>query len=87
MTADVNLLEGMRCPGCGDEPAKRGGHMHIVIATVADVYGDGVELDRDEGGATWEEDSYCQCVVCSHEGVVRDFYFDEEAESEGGDAG
>jgi hypothetical protein len=62
---NVNCLEGMRCPECGSyEP------FLIGIKTVGKVFDDGVSETFDN---EWDDDSYCRCCECDHEGAVADF--------------
>jgi len=71
--AKVSLLEGMQCPGCGFEAGDEGEHLHIEVTLVADVFPSGVSFEGSEEGARWEDQDYCQCCECGHEGTVGEF--------------
>jgi hypothetical protein len=58
-------IEGMRCPKCGNHE-----EFKIVGSTLWDVLEDGCD-DHDD--VEWDDDSYCRCSECGHDGTVRDF--------------
>jgi len=65
---NANCLEGMRCPECGaTEPFR------IEIKPITLTFFDSGQ-GCDEGFDTqWDDESYCKCVSCDCEGVVKDF--------------
>lgn len=64
--ANSNCLAGFRCPKCSSI-----GPFRIVVTTLALVTDDGTE---DFQGADWDDDSYCHCVSCQHDGIVEEFH-------------
>jgi len=64
---NTNCLQGLRCPNaqCQSE-----GPFRIVAESTFEVHDDGTE---HIGDVEWTDDSYCQCVMCSHHGAVSDF--------------
>lgn len=65
---NINVLEGIRCPKCGNEES-----FCISVKTMAIVCDDGVsELYGDNA---WDDDSYIECH-CGHSGTVGNFRHD-----------
>ena len=64
--ANVNILEGMRCPEC-----KSDGPFRIRCEVLVLMDDDGT-LD-DLSGSEWTEDSQCECDSCDHAGTVKDY--------------
>jgi len=60
-----NCLENMRCPKCGSY-----GPFEIAGRSTFVVYDDGTD---GHGDIEWDDDSYCICIECYHEGKKRDF--------------
>jgi hypothetical protein len=69
--ANVNILEGMRCPQCGSEGPFR------IRAEVLVLIDDDGTLD-DLSGSDWEDDSLCECDACDHSGTVKDYAIKEK---------
>jgi hypothetical protein len=65
---NTNVLEGCACPGCGGE-----GPFIIECAVLLRVYDNGTE-NTDNSNTTWEDNSYCRCDTCGHEGTIALFY-------------
>jgi len=63
---NINTLENITCPDCGNEESFR-----IGTQTLATVTDDGVE---DYGDMEWDHDSYAECTQCGKSGVLSDFY-------------
>jgi len=63
--SNENCLAGLRCPNCGSY-----GPYRIEIKTLATVTDDGTD---EYEGADWEDESFCGCIDCSHDGKVADF--------------
>lgn len=65
--SNTNCLKGMQCPNgdCGSF-----GPYRIGVTTVAEMWDDGSDGTED---MEFEDASYCQCVMCSHEGSVSNF--------------
>jgi len=63
------LLKGMRCPNphCGSY-----GPFHIEVKLLVEVNDETYGLVNEER-VRWEEQSFCRCVRCSHEGNVLEF--------------
>lgn len=70
-----NFLVGFRCPKCGQTEEFR-----IEISAVAQVTDDCVEITGD---TEWNNNSYCSCPKCDHDGIVEDF-MEAEQETSGG---
>jgi len=64
---NTNCLKGMKCPECGSESP-----FNIVCFVMMDVSDGGCDGITD-GDADWNDDSYCQCRNCLHEGEAGDF--------------
>ena len=62
---NVNCLEGFECPACH---ANR--EFRIVVTSLADFTDDGSGETHD---LEWEDDSFCICSTCGHEGTVDEF--------------
>lgn len=62
---NINCLEGMICPKCGNE-----GPFDIAGATIFRVSDDGVEYYE---GAEWDDTSICACSECIHIATVGAF--------------
>ena len=71
--ANVNILEGMRCPQC-----KSDGPFRIRCEVLVLMDDDGT-LD-DLSGSEWDHDSLCECEGCDHSGTVKD-YITEKTEA------
>lgn len=64
--ANVNCLEGIKCPQCGQEDEFR-----IEVVKTLKVTDSGTE---DLGGEEyWDKDSWCHCPACEREGKVKEF--------------
>jgi hypothetical protein len=63
--ANVNILEGMRCPECKSE-----GPFKISATSRFTVYDDGTDGHED---VEWDDDSDCECDNCDHSGTVKDY--------------
>ena len=64
---NTNCLQGFRCPKCGSiEP------FYIDVVTSVRMWDDGSDLGYG-ADLEWEDDSYCMCGECSHDGKVKDF--------------
>ena len=61
-----NCLSGFQCPKCkSTEP------FSIEVTTMFRVYDEGT--DEQTGDTHWDDDSYCECSLCSFCGKVKDF--------------
>lgn len=67
--SNVNCLEGLRCPKCGQED-----RLLITGRAVFEVVDDGVEDHRD---VEWDANSPTACDVCDFEGDLGDFRIPE----------
>jgi hypothetical protein len=67
MNANVNCLEGIRCPACGNEDTFR-----IEVLTMATVTDDGTDF-QGHGGVDWDENSYAECATCLTHGKLSRF--------------
>jgi hypothetical protein len=72
--ANVNILEGMRCPEC-----KSDGPFKIQAKSIFTVYDEGTEDHED---VEWEDDSDCQCIECDHAGTVKDYTIKQQETAE-----
>jgi hypothetical protein len=70
--ANVNILEGMRCPEC-----KREGPFKISATSLFTVYDDGTDDHED---VEWDDNSDCQCTYCDHSGTVKDYTIKRQGE-------
>jgi len=79
---NVNCLENMRCPKCGEEDEI------LVYASMwvsltdegTDPYADSV---RNMGGVEWENKSEARCPSCGHAGILANWEArDDEEEDE-----
>ncbi len=63
---NVNCLEGMRCPKCGQEDS-----FNISVTACVDVTDDGTD---DISNVEWDNESVIVCneVDCGWQGYVRD---------------
>lgn len=69
--ANKNCLEGLRCPGCTSyEP------LRIGVTTVVEMHDDGTNYGT--GNLEYTNHSFCQCVMCSFQGTVKDFRIDTQ---------
>jgi hypothetical protein len=62
---NINCLEGIQCPQCGNEDTFR-----IAAKTIATVTDDGTD---DVGDMEWDDDSYAECTGCHRHGTLKDF--------------
>ncbi len=62
---NVNCLDGIRCPKCGQE-----GSFRIAGSTVFEVVDDGTV---GHGDVEWDDDSWTLCPACEHEGKLGEF--------------
>jgi hypothetical protein len=63
--ANVNCLEGMKCPECGSyEP------FVLSVFAYTTMWDKGSESTTE---LEWDNDSYCKCVKCGHSNTVRNF--------------
>jgi len=64
--ANDNVLDGVKCPGCGSEGP-------------FNVYGNAMFLDVTDDGVAdfmdfqWEDNSTFICLECKHRGKAKDF--------------
>lgn len=63
MTDNVNCLEGMRCPDCGQNDS-----FNIVGTAEFDVSDDGTGSDFTD--VEWHDDSKASCPDCGWHGTV-----------------
>jgi hypothetical protein len=70
-----NCLDGIRCPGCGNEDA-----FYIQSSAVMYVTDDGAECRSD---IEWDDDSHTQCVQCERTGKLAGFRASQHATDEG----
>ncbi len=64
-----NCLEGIKCPGCGNED-----RFSIACTTLAEVTDDGAEA----GDMEWDDDSLTVCPECGRCGKLKEFRDREE---------
>jgi hypothetical protein len=62
---NVNCLEGIRCPGCGNEDA-----FYIESTAVMYVTDDGIE---SRGDTSWNDDGHTECAQCERSGKLAEF--------------
>lgn len=70
---NINCLQGIRCPKCGNEDEFL--IQALVTVTVTD------EGSSDEGcNHEWTDDSFCECgsYECEYTGKLKDFYIDKK---------
>lgn len=72
--SNSNCLTGFRCPECGSE-----GPFSIEALSLFTVYDEGTD---DHSDVQWDDNSYCQCVMCGDSGKVRNFQSTEDEEEE-----
>jgi hypothetical protein len=62
---NVNCLEGIACPRCGNDSK-----IVIAVSSLAEVTDDGGETFGD---MEWDGDSYTKCPKCGCQGKLREF--------------
>jgi Zn ribbon nucleic-acid-binding protein len=67
---NTNILEGVRCPQCGNEDEFR--IEALVVCTVTD---DSAEATGD---LEWTDESWCLCPRCEHAAKLAEFRVPEE---------
>jgi hypothetical protein len=72
---NTNCLEGIKCPGCGNED-----RFVITVTALATVTDDG--FTRMEGG-DWDDSSHIRCPECGADGAVATFTAEEERHEPG----
>lgn len=63
--ANVNCLDGIRCPKCGNED-----RFNVVASVLVEVTDDGT---GDSWDIEYASDSMPQCATCKHVGKWSDF--------------
>jgi hypothetical protein len=63
---NINCLEGVKCPKCGQEDLFK-----IAANVIVEVSDDGTE--DHVGDHEWDEQAFCQCCECHHAGKLADF--------------
>ena len=69
-----NVLEGYRCPECGQED-----RFFITAPAVLEVTDDGIDLRLGQA-YEWYDENHCECPDCSYSGEVKTFL--QEADDE-----
>jgi hypothetical protein len=64
-----NCLAGIRCPKCKQED-----EFLIEATQMMRVHDDGCE---GHGDIEWDDNSYCCCSECDHDGELREFRIDQ----------
>lgn len=64
--ANENCLEGIKCPKCGYDES-----FEVEVTGLVTLTDEGYGYITD---GEYDDDSYCRCGNCSHEGKMRDFY-------------
>jgi hypothetical protein len=65
---NVNCLQGMRCPSCGDF-----GPFSIQVTQRGMVRVSDNGTDFIDGNVEWEDESECECLACRHTATVAEF--------------
>lgn len=67
---NINCLEGVKCPACGNED-----RLLIASHVIAEVTDDGADVASPMYGTgfEWDDGSYARCPECDREGTLRDF--------------
>ncbi len=63
---NTNCLAGTMCPKCFSD-----GPFQIQATSVFTVTDDGTGIEH--GDVEWQDDSYCRCSACNHQGKLKDF--------------
>ena len=61
----LRALFDLACPNCGQADT-----LHITITCTGELTANGSEALGDH---EWEDDSFCLCPECEHQGVVENF--------------
>lgn len=78
---NTNCLEGWRCPECGQCDEFKVSAVQTVTLT------DEGTGPVDNADAYYDDESFCMCARCEHEGKVSDFAVNSVAQTTAGGTG
>lgn len=65
---NVNCLEGVACPECGNDRM-----ISVVALVLVDVTDDGADISENNDGYEYDEDSFAECPECEYAGKFGTF--------------
>jgi rubrerythrin len=76
---NVNCLENMRCPKCGEED-----EILVYASMWVSLTDDGTDpyadSTRNMGGVEWEDKSPAHCPSCGHDGILANWEVQDDEE-------